>query len=232
MGFCFDNTRFKTYTYDMNFLNIKNISILGSLILAVGVGVYFVQQSNESKEQSAKAVLYEVQKTLDSETAKLTEAEKAPGAKYDVALKLPKTVAELNRVLADGSLSKQVHFEAAIQLGNLYADHQVDANKETTLHAFNKAVEFAKTDFQKSTSRYLLGVTHEQQGQLKDAEEAFKKALSVGYEGMTGELMLSLVRISIKNSNPAQAKTYADQLNKDHPGTRAAQEAQKLINKS
>lgn len=232
MGFCFDNTRFKTYTYDMNFLNVKNISIFGSLVLAVGVGVYFVQQSNESKEQSAKAALYQVQKILDTELASLTEAEKTPGAKFDVSIKLPKTVAQLNQVIADQGLSKQVHFEAAIQLGNLYADHPSASSAEASLNAFKKAVDFAKTDFQKATSRYLLAVTLEQQNQLKEAEDLFKQALSVGYEGMNGELMLSLVRIHMKNNNPEKAKSYADQLNKDQPGTRAAQEAQKLISKS
>jgi hypothetical protein len=50
--------------------------------------------------------------------------------------------------------------------------------------------------------------------------------------GMKGEMMLAMVRVNVKTKNTTQAKAFADKLNKEQPGTRAAQEAQKLISKS
>ncbi len=216
----------------MNFLNKKNISIMVSLVLVAGVGVYFIQQSNEKKEQSAKSALYQVDKSLDAEIALLTEVEKASGSKIDVDVKLPKTVAELNKIVSDQSLTAQVLFEAAMKLGNLYSDHPTEHSFERAIAAYKKAISFAKTDFQKSTACYLAGMAFEQQGMLKESEEQFKTGLAVGYEGMKGEMMLAMVRVNVKTKNTTQAKAFADKLNKEQPGTRAAQEAQKLISKS
>jgi TolA-binding protein len=216
----------------MNFLNTKNISILGSLILVIGVGSYFVQQSNESKEQASKNALFAVQKNLDTEMAALSAEEKVPGSKIDVQVKFPKTVTELQAMLTDQKYTRNALFGAAMILGNLYSDHPFEQSSEKAIATYKKAVDFAHTSFQKSTAQYLLGMVYEQQNQLKEAEEMFKAGLASGYEGMKGEMMLSLVRVSVKNKNAEQAKTLADKLNKEQPGSRAAQEAQKLISKS
>jgi uncharacterized protein YpmB len=59
----------------MNFFTQKNIIIMVSITFVLGVGTYFYQQSCDQKEQTAKSALFQIQKTLETETAALTEAE-------------------------------------------------------------------------------------------------------------------------------------------------------------
>jgi TolA-binding protein len=195
------------------------------------VGTYFYQQSCEQNEQSSKTALYQIQKSVESESGALTEAEKTPGAKFDVDAKFPKTVADLNKIIG-GKETARVKYEAAMKLGTMYMEFAKDDSLPKATDAFKKMTEFAKTSFQKSTAYYLLGNAHERASAVKEATDAFQSALNQGYEGMKGELLLSLVRVSLKANNPTQAKAFADKLNKEAPGTRAAQEAQKLISKT
>lgn len=216
----------------MNFLNKKSISIIVSVILVAGVATYFVQQSQESKEQASKNAFYEIQKTLESETATLAEGEKANGSKINIEQKLPKTFGALNDMINAKAQAKPVLFQASMQLAGLYLDHPVEGANEKGMAVLKKTLEFAKSDFQKASAYLLLSGVQEQAGMLKESEETLKAALNVGNEGMKGELMLSLVRVSMKVKNTVQAKAYSEKLNKEAPGTRAAQEAQKLISKS
>ena len=216
----------------MNFLDKKSISIIISVILVAGVATYFVQQSQESKEQASKNALYQIQKTLESETASLSEVEKTAGSKINIEQKLVKTFGSLNEMINAKAETNQVLFQASMQLAGLYLDHPAEGSSEKGMAVLKKAVEFAKSDFQKVSAFFLLSGVQEQMGMLKEAEETLKTALNAGNESMKGELMLSLVRVSVKVKNTTQAKAYSEKLNKEAPGTRAAQEAQKLISKS
>ena len=216
----------------MNFLDKKTISILVSVLLIAGVSTYFIQSSMEAKDQASKSAFYEIQKSFDAELATLAEADKAAGSKINIEEKLPKTFKALNELITAQTQSKQVLFQASMKLAGLYLDHPVDGANEKGMQVLKKAVEFAKSDFQKASAYYLLSGVQEQLSQFKEAEDSLKAALNIGNEGMKGELMLSLVRVSIKVKNTAQAKAYSEKLNKEAPGTRAAQEAQKLISKS
>ncbi len=216
----------------MNFFDKKSISILISLVLVAGVATYFIQQSFDAKEQTSKNALFEIQSTLEAETAALPASEKDKGSKIDVDQKFPKSVAALNEMINSKAQAKSVLFQASMELANLYLDHPAEGSSDKGMAALKKASEFASSDFQKVSSLYLLSGVQEQMNQLKQAEETLKLALAEGYAGMNSELMLSLVRVSMKVQNTAQAKTYSEKLNKEAPGSRAAQEAQKLVSKS
>lgn len=215
----------------MNLLNKKNIIIVVSIVAVAGIGTYFYQQSCEQKEQTAKTELYQVQKTLESEAMALSESEKSPGSKFDVDSKFSKSVAALNQLIS-GKASSRSKYEAAMKLGSMYMEYAQDASLPKAIDAFKKMTETANTSFQKSTAFYLLGTAYERANSVKEATEAFQTALKQGYDGMKGELLLSLVRISMKANDAAQAKKFSDQLSKEAPGTRAAQEAQKLVSKT
>jgi len=212
----------------MNLLNKNNIIIAVSALVVLGAGTYFYQQSCEQKEQASKSALFQVEKTLQTESATLTEAEKTPGAKIDVDAKFPKTIAELNK-LVSGSDTPQVKFEAGMKLGAMYLGYANDASFSKAIEAFKKVTEFGKTSFQKASAFYLLGSTQEKANLVKEAADSFQKALDQGNEGMKNEVLLSLVRVNVKANNATQAKNFADKLNKESPGSKAAQEAQKLI---
>ena len=216
----------------MNLLNQKNIIALVSFVIVAGVGTYFYQQSCDQKEQAAKTALYQVQKTFESESATLTEAEKATGSKLDVDSKFPKTVAELNQLLSSNTNPERIQFEAALTLGTIYLEYSKDDSLNKAIEALKKVSNFGTTKFQKATAFFLLGTAQERANLAKDAADSFEKALNQNDEGLKGELLLSLVRVSLKANNPTQAKTFSDRLNKEEPGTRAAQEAQKLISKT
>ena len=213
----------------MNLLNKKNIIVLVSVLVVAGVGTFFYQQSCDQKEQAAKTALYQVEKIFQSEVTTLTEAEKATGTKLDVDAKFPKTVAELNQLLGGKMNSERVQFEAALKLGTLYLEYSKDDSLGKAIDALKKVSDFGTTKFQKASALFLLGTAQERANLAKDAADSFQKALNQDYEGLKGELMLSLVRVNLKANNPAQAKTFSDKLNKEAPGSRAAQEAQKLI---
>jgi hypothetical protein len=216
----------------MNFFDKKTVSILISLVLVAGVATYFVQQSYDVQEQASKNALYDIQKTLDSEISALPAAEKEKGSKIDIDQKLSKSVAALKEMINSKNQAKQVLFQVSMVLANLYLDHPAEGSNEKGMAALKKASEFAKSDFQKVSALYLLSGVQEQMNQLKDAEETLKAALAEGYAGMNSELMLSLVRVSMKVQNTTQAKSFSEKLNKEAPGSRAAQEAQKLVTKS
>lgn len=203
-----------------------------SVILFGGVASYFYQQSCDQKEQSAKSALYQVQKTFEAESTSLTEADKSPGSKFDVDAKFPKTVSELNQLLTGKSSSERVQFEAALKLGTIYLEFSKDDSLAKAVDALKKVSDFGKTNFQKATALFLLGTAQERASLTKDAADSFQKALNQDYDGLKGEILLSLVRVHLKSNNAAQAKVFADKLNKEAPGTRAAQEAQKLISKT
>ncbi len=215
----------------MNLLSKKNIIVAVSALVVLGAGTYFYQQSNEQKEQAAKSALYQVQKTLETESTTLSEAEKAAGTKLDVDAKFPKTISALTEMLS-GNADTRVKYEAGVKLGTLYMEYAKEDSLPKTIAAFKKASENAKTNFQKATAFYLLGNAQERAAQIKEASDSFQSALNQNYEGLSGELLLSLVRVNMKANDPVKAKNYADKLSKDAPGSRAAQEAQKLISKS
>ena len=216
----------------MNLLNQKNIIVIVSLTLVIGVGSYFYQQACDQKEQSAKSALFQVQKTFETETAALTEAEKAAGTKLDVDAKFPKTVAGLNQVLANKTTTEHVLYEASLKLGTMYLEYSADNSLDKAIAALKKVSDFGKSSFQKASALYLLGTAQERANLAKDAADTFQKALSQDNEGLKDELLLSLVRVNLKANNAVQAKAFSDKLNKEAPGTRAAQEAQKLISKT
>lgn len=216
----------------MELLNKKNSIIIASVLLIAGVGTYFYQQSCDQKEQAAKSAFYQIQKTMETELTTLNETEKAAGSVLDVDAKFPKTVAALNELINDKKASGQVLFEASFKLGRMYLDHSKDDSLDKAIATMKKANEFAKTDFQKASSLYVLGGAQERANQVKDAADSYQKALKHDKEGLKEEILLSLVRVSMKSNNSAQAKSYSDQLSKEAPGTRAAQEAQKLISKT
>jgi hypothetical protein len=216
----------------MNSINSKTIFIAGAVVIAVGAGTYFYQSSKDQKEQVARNELFQARQAVEAEQVALTEAEKAPGAKLDVDTRLSKSVKALNTLLESSTSTRHSKFEAALMLANLYLDYSEDQNLSKAIDLLKKSSEWAETSFQKASAFYLLGGALDRAGQNKDSQDSLQKALQQGDEALKNEILLSLVRISMKNKDQVQAKTFSEKLNKESPGSRAAQEAQKLVSQN
>ena len=216
----------------MNLFTQKNIILGVCAILVIGTGTFFYQQANDLKDQSAKSALYQIDKTLETETAALTADEKVAGAHLDVDAKFPKTVAELKQLISAKTETTRGLHDAAIKLGELYLQYSNDESLDKGIAALKVAEGFAKSNFQKASTLYILGNAQERAKQFNDAADSFQKALALGNDALKNELLLSLVRINMKQNNATQAKNFSDKLNKESPGSHAAQEAQKMISKT
>lgn len=213
----------------MNLLNSKNAIILASGIAVLGGITYFYQQSVDQKIQAARTQFYQVQKTLESEMAVLTEAEKVPGARFDVDAKLPKSVAELRQLIDSAQITDQVRFEAMMKLASLYLEHSEESALKPSIELMKRYADAGKTAFQKSSIYFMLGSAQERSNLIQDAMDSYQKALKQEDQGLKSELLMSLVRVCVKGNDLAKAKSFSEQLTKEAPGSKAAQEAQKLI---
>jgi tetratricopeptide (TPR) repeat protein len=209
-----------------NFSDKRKISIIVVLLIALGLGIHFYQDSVDSKDQAGKSALYEVQKTFETENAAVPEADRVPGVALDVDAKYPKTVAALNEMIAKKSAPSGILFEAGFKLGTLYLDH---GQTDKAVAVLKQIPSLAKTDFQKASGFYLLGMAQERASQFKDAESSFEQGLSRDVEGLKGELMLGIVRSHLKLNDKEKAKLYAEKLNKELPGSAAAKAAEEMI---
>ncbi|NDG83743.1 MAG: hypothetical protein EBX52_01735 [Proteobacteria bacterium] len=202
------------------------MALLALMLVFAGAAVFFTQQVSEKKEQEGKSALYKIQKTFEEEEKVLTDAEKQPGSALDVDARFSKTVSELNGLLAAKSASARVLYEAAMKLGTLYLDH---LQYEKAASVIKTGAEFAKTDFQKVAAQFLLGVAQEQNRKFSEALEAYQAALSRKTEGLSGELLLGAVRVSLKLNDKVKAAKFLEQLNKDMKGSKAAEAAEALV---
>jgi tetratricopeptide (TPR) repeat protein len=209
-----------------NFLDQRKLGIIIGIIVVVGVGIYFTQEVSEKKEQEGKSALYKIQKTYEDEVKALSDADKAPGASYDVDAKLSKTVSELNGMLNAKSAPDRVLYEAALKLGTMYLDH---GQADKAVAAYQKASTFANSSFQKASAYYILGVADERATQFKAAIDAFQQGLSKNVDGLNGEILLGMVRNYLKLNDKQNAKLYFEKLNKDLPGAKATEMAQELL---
>jgi TolA-binding protein len=204
----------------------RRIGALVAVFLVLGFGVYFVQQSQEKKDQEGRSAIYKVMKTLEEEEKAISDAEKIPGAPVDVDARFSKTVAELKGLLAAKSGNNRVLFDAAMKLGSLYLDHGL---AEKAIPGFQSATGFAKTDLQKSASGYLLAVSFEESSKWKDSVQAYESALKNGPDGLKAEILFALVRNELKLNEKEKAVAFSDRLKKEHSGTKAADAADALM---
>ena len=204
----------------------RRIGALVVVFLVVGFGVYFVQQSQEKKDQEGRSAIYKVMKTLEEEEKSLPDTEKTPGAKLDVDARFSKTVSELRGLLAAKSGNDRVLFDAAMKLGSLYLDHHL---AEKAIPGFQSATGFAKSDLQKSASGYLLAVSFEESSKWKDAVQAYESALKNGPDGLKAEILLALVRNELKLNEKEKAAGFSERLKKDHSGSKASDAADALM---
>ncbi len=204
----------------------RNILVFVCLILVGGVGTFVVQSRLEKREQESKTALYKIQKTFQEENKLVPEADRTPGTTLDVDAKYPKTLAELNGLIAAKSAPSRVLFEAALKMGNLYFEHNQFVKAEPV---FQKAVDFAGSSFQKSSAWYFLGVSQEKTGDAKKALESFQRGLNENVDGLKAEILLGLVRTSLKAGDKNKAKGFADRLNREFQGSKSAEVAQALV---
>jgi hypothetical protein len=209
-----------------NLLTSRNVTILGVLVLVGGTGTFFFQRHQEKREQESKTALYQIQKTFLEENKAIPEAERAPGVTLDVDAKYPKTVAELNGMLNAKTAPSRVLFEAALKVGNLYSEHN---QFQKAIPAFKQAVGYAGSPFQKATGWYFLAVAQERGGEGKDALQSFQSGLSENVEGLKGELLLGLVRMSLKTGDTGKAKLFSERITKELQGSRTAELAEALL---
>jgi len=204
----------------------RRVAALAVLVVLAGVGVFFAQQVADKKEQEGKAALYKIQKTFEEEEKGLPDSEKEPGSAIDVDARFSKTVSELNGLLSAKTASARVLYDAAMKLGTLYLDH---LQYEKAVSAIKSGADFAKSDFQKASARFLLGVAQEQNRKFTEALDAYQSGLACKVDGLKGELLLGAVRVSLKLNDKAKAAKFSEQLGKDMKGSKAAEAAEALV---
>ena len=204
----------------------RKAGILVGVLLVLGVGIYFYQATAEKKEQEGKTALYEVDNTFEAETKAVPETDRAVGTPLDVDAKFPKTVAQLNEMIAAKKAPKRVLYEAGVKLGTLYLDHN---QADKAVGAFKQVTDNAGSSFQKASAFYLLGVSHERANQFKEALDSYDTGLKANVEGLKGELLLGMVRMSVKLNDKEKAKLYLEKMNKEAAGSRSAEMAAELV---
>ncbi len=209
-----------------NLLDQRKIGIIVGALVIVGAGIWFFQESSEKKNQEGKTALYQVQQTFDTEYNALLPAEREIGAKVDIDSKLPKTVTALNGLLSAKTFSHHTLFEAGVKLGSLYLDHG-SAEKAATV--FKNTTQFAGSSFQKASGFYLLATAQERASQFKEALASYQESMNEGVEGLKGDDLLGMVRMSIKLGDKERAKLFLEKLNKEVPGSKAAETADSLV---
>lgn len=202
------------------------MGILLGLMVVLGVGIHFVQQGRDQKEQEGKSALYRIQQTYDQELNALPEAQRPAGVTLDVDSKFPKTVSELNGMISAKKVSDRVLFDASMKLGTLYLEHNEPAK---AVNALKSMPDFAKTDFQKASAYYLLGSAQERAGLNKEAAESFEQGLKKKVEGLKGEFLVGLIRSLVKTNDVNKAKNYLEQLRKELPGSKALEMGESLV---
>ncbi len=207
-------------------LDAKKIKLLIGALVGIGVVIYFSQTVIEKKEQEGRSALYKIQKTYEDELKALPEAEKTAGVTLDVDAKFSKTVSELKGLIQGKALTDHTLFEATSRLGNLYLEHNQPKQAQ---EAFNQGFKFASGSFQKASILLLLGFAEEQSQQFKEAVETYNKGLQKGFEGLKSEFLFGLVRNHVKLNQKDKAKIFAEKLNQEFSGSRAATEAQEMV---
>lgn len=207
-------------------LDQRKLGILVGALLVIGIGIYFYQSAVDKKDQEGKSALYKIQKTFEEENNAIPADARAPGLTLDVDSKYSKTVSELNGMIAAKSAPNRVLFEADIKLGTLYLDH---GQAEKAAAVLKNGVQFAKTSFQKSSQLYLVGVAFERATQYKEALAAYQDGLNESVEALKGDLLLGLVRMSVKLGDREKAKLYETKLSKEVPGSHSAELASALL---
>jgi TolA-binding protein len=203
----------------------RKLGILVAAILLIGIGIYVTQETSQKKDEAAKTTLYQIETTYGDEEKAVPEADRASGVTLDVDAKFPKTVASINEVLAKKA-SEQLVYEAGVKLGTLYLIHNQFEKAANTLKGLTGSTGSA---FQKASLYYLLGTAEEQMKQFKDAEASFEAGNGANSDGLKGELMLGIVRTSLKLNDKEKAKLYLEKMNKEVAGSHSAQIAASLV---
>jgi len=211
----------------MNFsFDQRKAGILLGVVLVAGIAVYFTQQAADKKEQEGKNSLYLVEKTYEEELKAVPDADRQVGTTLEVDSKFPKTVSGLNEILAAKKAPSRVLYEAGIKLGTLYLDHN---QSDKAIGVLKGLKTEASSSFQKASLYYLLGTTEERASQYKDALDSYQSGLSSNVDGLKGELLLGMVRTSLKLNDKEKAKLYFEKMNKEVAGTRPVQVATELL---
>ena len=209
-----------------NLLDQRKMGMLFGTLVLLGVGIYFFQQASDKKDQEGKSTLYKIEKTYEEESKAIPEADRSVGAVLDVDAKYSKTVAELNGMMSAKTAPSRVLFEAGVKLGTLYLDH---GQAEKALTPLKQVLDFSSSSFQKASSYFLLGVAQERSKQFAEATKSFEAGLSQNVEGLNGELLLGVVRMSLKLNDKNKAKLFLERMNKEVAGSHAAEVADELV---
>ena len=207
-------------------LDQRKVGLLIGALIVLGVGIYFFQQSADKKEDAAKSALYQVETTYDSEQKALPEPDRAAGTALDVDAKFPKTVSGYKEMLTSKSAPSRILFEAGVKLGTLYLGHN---QAEKAIPVLKETKLATSSAFQKATLFYLLGTAEERASQFKDASVSYQTGVDANVDGLKGELMLGLVRTSMKMNDKEKAKLYYEKMNKDLNGSRSTQMAAEIV---
>jgi TolA-binding protein len=209
-----------------NLFSQRNIGIVIAFLVIAGTGTYLVQQNLEKKEQEAKSALYKIQKTFMDENKAIPESDRDAGVTLDVDAKFSKTVSEMKGMLAAKTAPSRILYEAALKLGTLYLDHN---QFEKAVQTLKETDSLASSHLQKASAKFLLGIALERAGQAKEARETFQSGLNENVDGLKGELLLGMVRMSLRLNEKDKAKLYSEKLSKDMQGSREAEMAQTLL---
>jgi TolA-binding protein len=204
----------------------RKAGILVGVIFVLGIGIYFAQQASEKKSEAGKSALYQVENTYEEELKAIPEKDRAVGTTLDVDAKFPKTVAGLNQMLTAKTAPGRTLYEAGVKLGTLYLDHN---QADKAVAAFKHVVADSSSSFQKASANYLLGVSEERSNQFKEASDSYQAGLSANVEGLKGELLLGMVRMSLKLNDKEKAKLYLEKMNKEVPGSHSVEIAADLV---
>ncbi len=209
-----------------NFLDQRKLGMIFGALILIGAGVYFYQQAADKKDQEGKSALYKIEKTYEEESKAIPEADRAAGVAFDVDAKYSKTVAELNGMMSAKTAPARVLFEAGIKLGTLYLDH---GQPEKAVATLKQVLNFSGTSFQKASTYFLLGTAEERAKQFSDAMKSFESGINEKVDGLKGELLLGMVRTSLKLNDKEKAKLYLERMNKEVAGSHAAEIADELV---
>lgn len=193
-------------------------------VALVGGGFLIAHQVNhrEAVQESAKSALYAAQQAIEGKTP-----EKAsPYQKIDVDSQYGDGIKKLATV-AENYPGTRASFEAVLQIGNLYYDHQ---SPEKAILWFSKAADGAPAQLEKASALSALGHAQENAGKFSDALQSYDKAINLGEGSLQGDLLLAKARCEEALHDVAQARSTYDQILAKLPETESSRIATILKN--
>ncbi len=221
--------------------NSRQIVIVLVVLLAAVAGFSILMSSRGAKADAGRNALFLAEKALETEMKALLPATPAPTAadpkkaktppapeadpsflKLDVDAKFPEALKKFRAVAADFSGTRSA-FDAEMAVGGLYYNH---GSPEKALGSYERAATVAPSTFEKSLALSSIGYSHENAGQLKEAQDAYDKALNLGEAGLKGDLLMAKARVLELQKDANQAKATYDQVISQLPNSNYAKYAE------